>query len=522
MYYTKYRPQKFSEISKPNEVVDALMNQSKLSKFVHAYLFIGPRGTGKTTTARILAKALNCTNIDEHGDPCNTCESCTLIKTGNYMDLIEIDAASNRGIDDIRDLKEKIKLAPSHGNQKVYIIDEVHMLTTEAFNALLKTLEEPPIHAKFILCTTEFHKVPETIKSRCQVYKFKRATNSQLISKLKAITDSEGIDLKLDDLNKIAIASLGGFRDAETMLQQIVEGEMDVQNLLIGGDHNDFVYIVDCILSKDPTSSILRLNKLIDEGIDVYTWGTGLIKYLRDLLLIANDAHAGLVEVTEDLFAKMEDQASKFDSFNLAQIIEVFMTAHVEIKTSVLPQLPVEVAFVKVCNSKYSVFNFSEQPENEFNGSSNNVESQSKTTSETLKVKPPVKKNNPTNDLLDFSVIALSWEEVLKAISEKNSSITALLKSSKPIEIAEDRLILEVYYAFHKERIEATKNRQIIELALKTIYKVDLKVLCKVSPNKPKSLAKYETGDLTDYNVAVPANNNKDVSTDVFDGALPF
>jgi len=160
MFYRTYRPQKFSEISKPNEIAETLQTQLRAGKTAQAYLFTGSRGTGKTTTARILAKALNCKKLDKNGDPCDACESCLAIKEGNYLDLIEIDAASNRGIDDIRDLKDKVKLAPALGKRKIYIIDEVHMLTNEAFNALLKTLEEPPKHATFILCTTELHKVP--------------------------------------------------------------------------------------------------------------------------------------------------------------------------------------------------------------------------------------------------------------------------------------------------------------------------------------------------------------------------
>ena len=232
MFYTKYRPQIFSQISKPNDVAEALANQIKSGKTGHAYLFVGPRGTGKTTAARILAKALNCENISKSGDPCDECKVCSSIKLGSFMDLIEIDAASNRGIDDIRELKDKIKLAPSSGGKKIYIVDEVHMLTTEAFNALLKTLEEPPAHAVFVLCTTEDHKIPETIKSRCQIFKFKRATTNQIVEKLKHICKKENVKMKDEDLLKIANASAGGFRDAENLLQQIIEGELDVDSFV--------------------------------------------------------------------------------------------------------------------------------------------------------------------------------------------------------------------------------------------------------------------------------------------------
>ena len=191
MFYLKYRPQKFSDLIAPNPVADGLVNQVKGNNVSHAYLFVGPRGTGKTTTARILAKAVNCEDIQPNGDPCDKCSNCKAITKGNFPDLIEIDAASNRGIDDIRLLRDKIGLAPSQGRTKVYIIDEVHMLTAEAFNALLKTLEEPPEHAIFILCTTEASKVIDTIKSRCQIFSFRRASVEQIVSKLEFILKNE-------------------------------------------------------------------------------------------------------------------------------------------------------------------------------------------------------------------------------------------------------------------------------------------------------------------------------------------
>jgi DNA polymerase-3 subunit gamma/tau len=307
MFYTKYRPQKFSEISKPNEVAESLMTQVKNGKVSHAYLFVGSRGTGKTTTARILAKALNCKKPLVNGDPCDRCDNCAAIKSGNFMDLIEIDAASNRGIDDIRDLKDKIRLSPSIGKRKVYIIDEVHMLTNEAFNALLKTLEEPPAHVNFILCTTEAHKVPDTIKSRCQVFKFKRATVSQLVEKLTKIVKNEDADISKEVLKKIAQSSLGGFRDAETLLQQVIEGNLNVDSLSNLGSKQNYIDFVDYLIVKDAGSAFRTINKIFDEGIDLYVWTGELLKYLRDLLFISVSADEGMVDTTDELYEPYEE-----------------------------------------------------------------------------------------------------------------------------------------------------------------------------------------------------------------------
>lgn len=505
MYYTKYRPQKFSEISKPNEVADALSNQVKSGKVGHAYLFIGPRGVGKTTTARILAKALNCTNMKKDGDPCDKCDSCLAIKAGAFLDLIEIDAASNRGIDDIRDLREKINLAPTSGEKKIYIIDEVHMLTTEAFNALLKTLEEPPEHAIFILCTTEDHKVPETIKSRCQIFKFKRATVDQIVEKLEMICAEERVKTKFkkEDLEKIARAAMGGFRDAETLLQQVIEGELDIESFVGVGSKQIFINFVDSIEECDINLALRVIDNAYQDGVDLHAWTLELLKYLRDLLFIAANAHEGLIDVPEETFAFMEKQAKKLTSGEVVTMIEVFIRAQNEIKNSVVSSLPLELAVVKLCEVGHA------------------PQKISPTKSEKV-TKAKIEKSNGKvkTSLKD---IESSWEDVLKGVTNQNHGVKALLKASKPISIDGEYLIIEVFYKFHKERLESEKNKRIVEGVLSDLFNEVILLECVLSDERPVPKSKNESGELTDMNVDVPSDiTTGDSVLDVFDGSLPI
>ncbi|MBP7927942.1 DNA polymerase III subunit gamma/tau [Patescibacteria group bacterium] len=535
MYYRKYRPQKFSEISKPNETAVALATQLKTNKTVHAYLFIGPRGTGKTTTARILAKALNCTNLEKTGDPCNECPNCLSITAGNFIDLIEIDAASNRGIDDIRLLKERINLAPASGKKKIYIIDEVHMLTQEAFNALLKTLEEPPSHAIFILCTTESHKVPETIKSRCQTFAFKRATLDQLTVRLKEIAKKEGAKITDENLAHLAASSQGGFRDAETSLQQLIEGGMDIKSL--GSTQvADYHVFVESLLNNDASSAIHQINSLYEFGTDLFVWTGGLLKYLRSLLLLVATTQESAAEYSPEFAEKMVSQAKRLPEALIVFILEETAAAQLKLKNSFIPQLPLELLVVKICGfgkSSTSTIPITKPP---IIPKTPKLPVPDKSLP--VAVAPEVKDDLPAEDepaiediqtfsgvgLIEVDVLKDSWVVFITKVGVINSSISALLRTTLPVAVDGHFVSLEVPFDFHKERLESVKNRKIVEDTLKDFFELELKIRCVVTKREGSRLKNKETGKLTDMNIMVPSGVQNDSGSliDMFDGALPL
>jgi DNA polymerase-3 subunit gamma/tau len=347
--YRKYRPQKFSEVAGQEPIMRTLRNAVALRKVSHAYLFSGPRGTGKTSTGRLLAKAANCGNSQE-GEPCNKCDSCVAFTEGRAMDLVELDAASNRGIDAIKDLRERVGYAPGSAEFKVYILDEAHMLTTEASNALLKTLEEPPPHVIFVLATTEPHKIPATIGSRCQRFDFRRIPLEAAVDRLAYVCDQEKITCPREALELIARSATGSMRDAINMLEQVVDyhgRELSVETVQSGlgltGDarSNDLARLV---LKGDLGDGLALIASVRDDGLDLRQFQREVVSYLRQLLLVAAGADSAL-SLTKEQAKEMKKVLEGVSKEEVVQALRAF--GQVDVRADPLSSLPLEMALAE-------------------------------------------------------------------------------------------------------------------------------------------------------------------------------
>ena len=367
--YRKYRPRDFSEVIGQEHIVQTIQNAIAQNRLSHAYLFTGPRGTGKTTLARILAKTINCEKLSGNprtqraeqssydGQPCGKCISCMEIAAGRALDIIEIDAASNRGIDEIRELREGIRSVPVQLKYKVYIIDESHQLTKEAFNALLKTLEEPPAHAVFILATTEADKMPATILSRVQRFDFKQLSIDQIVAKLEKILKEEKVKFSQDALRIIATYASGGLRDAESMLAQILAHSPDkvtdlaVEEALGVPAFSKVATFADLLQTKDLKETIIGLNSLQKEGVRLDEFLKSLLGYLRKMMLLQIDEKLrpfAAPELTDNQFLTMIAQCKKFDKSELEKALTALMEAEVNLKKTSITVLPIELALIKI------------------------------------------------------------------------------------------------------------------------------------------------------------------------------
>ncbi len=464
--YRKYRPQSFGNLVGQEHIRTTLTNALKNQKVAHAYLFTGPRGTGKTSTARLMAKAINCQSL-QNSEPCEKCDICRDISEGRLIDLIEIDAASNRGIDEIRDLREKINFAPTRAKNKVYIIDEVHMLTKEAFNALLKTLEEPPSHVYFILATTEVHKIPETILSRCQRFDFKRIDQKTLVDRLGFIAKEEKIEAENDALEAISRYAQGGLRDAIGLLEQLsVNGKLTftrVNDVLGISKQASLENLFELLKKKDAVNALKELGALYDEGYDLNQFNKDFLEYLRQKML-----------VNSNLDVRTRTAAMTW----ILKMLENFQQSYEQMRFSTIPQLPLEVAIVQSCLEGALIQDTPITP----SASPIPVERPHQNINSTAKIEvqiePEEKKKpefiEPTVSIdLTFDQIKKDWPKILNGLQ----NVIARRTVSMGFLVSLDGNVLRMTFQtqFHLEKIKETAVRMDIEKTLENHFKVSIK-----------------------------------------------
>ena len=496
VYYRKWRPQTLAELVGQDHVTQTLLNALKAGRVAHAYLFCGPRGTGKTSTGRILAKAANCLEGGK-GEPCNACTICQTITEGRAMDVMEIDAASNRGIDEIRELRERVRYTPNIARYKVYIIDEVHMLTEPAANALLKTLEEPPPHVLFVLATTEPHKVPLTILSRCQRFDFRRIPQDAMVSRLAFISAGEGIQIEDSSLKLIARSATGSMRDAENLLEQSVAHygsriELhQVQAMLgISGDVRARE-LAGHIVDNDITAGLQTINSVTQDGLDLRQFNRELVEYLRGLLLVKAGAGAAIDLPPEELL-EMRGLAERAPMAQLSKAAKLFR--QVELELDGFSPLPLELAMVEcalpqgesatpatiekraIIGEKPATFTKAEKTEGELAGTPEPAGKKLATPAKAEKTEIEYFRNR--------------WKDVVSATKGMGSkgNLDALLRSAcEPVALEGETLVLGFYYEFHKEKIEDPKYRHMVEAKVSEVFGKNYKIRCMLTERKAAS-----------------------------------
>lgn len=430
----KYRPQKFADVIGQEHITTTLKNAISSGRIAHAYLFTGPRGVGKTTSARILAKAINCSNLKD-GEPCDECEMCLSIQNTQLMDIIEIDAASNRGIDEIRTLRESVKYAPTKGKNKVYIIDEVHMLTKDSFNAFLKTLEEPPSHTVFIFATTDVHRVPSTIISRCQRYDFRRIPVQSIKNLLKEIASKEEIEIDDKALTMIAKKSFGGLRDAESFFDQAAAfcgNKIDYQTVVkIFNMIDESIYfkISDSILSKNFSSAFEITTKIFESGWDFQDFTDGLIEHFRNIITVVVTGKSDLIDSAEDFKTLYMNYKDEFNESDILRILAYLNKFYQELKFSQNHRLRTEVALLHLIGLEKSdtISNLLKQ----VSSLSPLTDSSVAQPKKALSSKPPV--------------IATQAEAKFEQSPNKISSSSQISKMNSPSQIEERRNVTNDY-----------------------------------------------------------------------------
>lgn len=498
--YRKYRPKTFDEVVGQDHVTETLKNQIMRNSTAHAYLFSGIRGTGKTSTAKIFARAVNCTNNTD-GNPCNECDACLGILSERNMDVIEMDAASNNSVEDIRDLREKVKFLPSQSKVKVYIIDEVHMLSKGAFNALLKTLEEPPEHLLFILATTEPQKIPATILSRCQRFDLKRISVKDMMANMNTICSDLGIEAEENALRMIANSSEGALRDALSILDRCLVYSVDkityedVIMLLGTVNYNTIIRFTDILIDKDIKELLVVLDEILSQGKEITLFLEGLIEHLRNLLILKSVKDGqSFVNTGEDAIKLMKNQSLKLTVDDNIRYIEELSETLALCKRAVNSRILLETRLIKLLSVRTAAVEtvyieklVSESaPKQIVKTETSHKDEVSQTSNEAGN--EAVSEVIAEDDGEILRQIQDNWDLILQTVKKRKISLNAIVKESQPHRVVKGEVILRFaeQYTFHLNRANAKESIEFMEQVFKNILKKDLKVRFIIEDSKKK------------------------------------
>lgn len=513
--YRQYRPKTFEELLGQNHITTTLRHQVEKGSIGHAYLFSGTRGTGKTSAAKILSRAVNCLN-PHNGNPCNTCEICKGILDESIMDVIEMDAASNNSVEDVRDLRDKVIYPPSRAKYKVYIIDEVHMLSKGAFNALLKTLEEPPKHLIFILATTEPERLPQTILSRCQRFDFKRITTENIIENMRGIINNLNIEVEDKVLNLIARNSDGAMRDALSLLDQCVsftDGKIAYKEAIeiLGIANLDMVFnMVSDIKDNNFETTLMTIDNIIQDGKDIHQFIKDIIIHYRNLMISkTSKSPMDIIETDEETLNKYLEQSRDMSLSYILKALEILTNAEAQAKWSTEPRIVLEMAVVKLLNLEEEQ-SLEERIKRLEMGI--RVEAPKETVKNTIKhekepIKVPVKnqvqkKENIKEEVsqnieltdngtdLSLETIKKEWQKIMQTIKSKKINIYALMIEGEVLSFSNSLLTIgyKEGFGFHKEAVSSPNNKEFIEQVLSNYFNKNIAVSFIMADNKPKEI----------------------------------